>query len=201
MATFKTKLTELVGDIPATVADSALDNFFTATASEILQIIPASIAIRYAADATETDSSGFDTANKRIIGVIRNDYNAEEVSIGLKAAISDINSIHYRSARTPVFYFDSSTMYIEPAPTVSETAIIKHIAYPTVATTDTSVTGFPSTAEYAIVLGAAVKYLHDVFNTTVNENDDIELAQAIKVQIDSLNSLYQAELQRIAGLT
>lgn len=201
MATFKQKIEQLVGTIQSTTSDTDLNDFLTATAGEVLQAIPDKIAIRYTTDNEQSNANGFDTSNYRVIGVMRDGYEAQEVSIGQKAAITDTNSIHYRSARTPVYYFDNEKIYIQPDPSGSEKAQIKAIAYPTVAHGDSSVTGFIDTAEYAVVLGSCVKYLHDVLNTALNTNEDVEMAQSIKMQIDSLNALYVSEIERIKALT
>jgi len=203
MATFKEKFEQLVGDVsvyhPPTV-DTDITEYLTATASEVLQIIPDTIAIRHTVDNEQTDATGFNSKNHRVIGVMRNGFEAQEVSLGLKTQIDDSDSIHYRSERTPVYYFDNGTVFVKPDPASSSRAQIKTISYPTVGHGDTSITGFPSTAEYAVVLGACVKYLHDVLSTTLHTNEDVEMAQAIKLQTDSLNQLYRAELERIAGL-
>lgn len=203
MATFKEKFEQLVGDVseyhPPT-SDDDITEYLTATASEVLQIIPDAIAVRHTVDNEQTDNTGFNAKNHRVIGVMRNGFEAQEVSLGLKTQIDDSDSIHFRSERTPVYFFDNGTAFVKPDPTSSAKAQIKTIAYPSVAHGDSSITGFPTTAEYAVVLGACVKYLHDVLSTTLHTNEDVEMAQAVKGQIDSLNALYTAELQRIAGL-
>tara|TARA_Y100001972_G_scaffold46843_2_gene57786 strand:- start:1663 stop:2268 length:606 start_codon:yes stop_codon:yes gene_type:complete len=200
MATFKQKMEQLVGTIDSSVADTDLNVFLTNTAYEVLEIIPDKIAIRYTSDNEQSDNSGFDSTNNRVLGVIRNGFEAQEVSIGLSTQIEDADSIHFRSVRTPVYYYDNGTIVIKPDPTNTEKAQIKTIAYPTVTHSGTAITGFPDTAEYAVVLGACVKYLYDVLNTAVNIDEDIEIAQAIKLQIDSLMQLYQQELKRISEI-
>jgi len=200
MATFKEKMQQLVGTIPSTVADNDLTDFLTATAGEVLQVIPDSIAIRYTSDNEQSDDSGFNASNHRVLGVIRDGFEAQEVSEGMRGQVRDSDSIHYRSERTPVYYFSNSTITILPAPSSSEKAQVKTIAYPTVAHGDSSITGFPDTTEYAVVLGACVKYLHDVLNTALNENEDVEMAQGIKIQSDSIQQLYRTELERITAI-
>jgi len=200
MATFKSKMENLVGTIDSSVSDSDLTVFLTNSAYQVLDMIPSKIAIRYTADNEQADSSGFNSVNHRVLGVIRNGFEAQEVSIGLSTQIEDADSIHYRSERTPVYYFNNGTVVVKPDPTGSQKAQIKTIAYPTVAYSAEDIASFPDTAEYAVVLGACVKYLHDVLNTAINVDEDIELAQAIKIQVDSINQLHQQELKRISAI-
>ena len=197
MATFKTRIEELVGE----QTDSAtLDNYLTATASELLQVMPITDLLRYAEEEIIQDDNGFDTKNKRVLGLVRDGYNAQEVNLGMKTQVVDPNSIHFSAKRSPVFYYDGGTVFVKPAPSAEEQVQFKFVTYPTVLRTDESITGYPETAEYAVVLGACVKILTKVLNTAINENEDIELSSGIKNQLDTINGLYQAEVQRLGAL-
>jgi len=196
MATFKERVQQLVG---TSTVDANLTEYLTATASELLQIMPETDLIRYAEESEIQNANGFDTKNKRVLGLVRDGYSAQEVPLGLKTQISDANSIHYSAKRTPVYYYDGGTVFVKPDPTATEKVQFKYVSYPTVAHGDSSVTGYPETAEYPIVLGACVKHLAQSMADAV-DNEDMEIAQGVKLQMDTINGLYQQEIQRLSGL-
>lgn len=199
MATFKTRVEGLVKTTEV-LTDTYLNDYLTATAGEILQILPESEIIRYAQQAQIANADGYSTLNKRILGLVRKGYSAEEVPFGLSNQVSDANSIHYAGERTPVYYFDGDKIFLKPDPTSSAKGTFKYIDYPTVAHGDSSITGFPETAEYAVVLGATTKYLAKDLSDTINIKEDLELAGLIKTQLDTMMGMYQAELQRLTGM-
>lgn len=196
MATFKERIQQLVG---TDTVDANLTEYLTATASELLQIMPETDLIRYASESEIADANGFDTKNKRVLGLVRNGYSAQEVPLGLKTQISDANSIHFSAKRTPVYYYDGGTVFIKPDPTGTEKVQFKYVSYPVVAHGDANITGYPETAEYSIVLGACVKHLAKSMADAV-DNEDMEIAQGVKLQMDTINGLYQQEMQRLSGL-
>jgi len=192
MATFNAKANELINT-------NVTDEFLTATASEVLQAMPITDLIRYADTAEVTDNSGFNSQNKRVLGVLRHGYTAQEVELGLQNQVVDSGSIHFSATRSPVYYYDSGNIFAKPDPTAEEKVIVKFISEPTVQGTDSSITGFPDTAEYAVVLGACVKQLTKEIDDAMGE-EDVEIAQGLKLQLDTLQGLYQAELQRLGGI-
>jgi len=192
MATFNAKANELINT-------NVTDEFLTATASEVLQAMPITDLIRYASETEVADANGFDSQNKRILGVLRAGYTAQEVELGLQNQVVDSGSIHFSATRSPVYYYDGGNIFAKPDPTADEKAVIKFIAEPTVEGTDSSIAGFPDTAEYAVVLGACVKQLTKEIDSAMLE-EDVEIAQGLKMQLDTLQGLYQAELQRLGGI-
>jgi len=192
MATFNAKANELINT-------NVTDEFLTATASEVLQAMPITDLIRYADTTEVTDDSGFNSQNKRVLGVLRHGYTAQEVELGLQNQVVDSGSIHFSATRSPVYYYDSGNIFAKPDPTTEEKMIVKFISEPTVQGTDSSITGFPDTAEYAVVLGACVKQLTKEIDNAMGV-EDVEIAQGLKLQLDTLQGLYQAELQRLGGI-
>ena len=200
MATFKTRIEGLLKSGSDDIATTYLNDYLTATAGEVLQILPETEIIRYAQQAQITNADGYSTLNKRILALVRKGYSAQEVPFGLSNQISDSNSIHFAGERTPVYYYDADKIYLKPDPSGSAKGTFKFIDYPTVAHGDSSITGYPETAEYAVVLGACVKYLAKELNDTINDKEDVELSTAIKNQLDTIMGMYQAEIQRLTGM-
>jgi len=71
------------------------------------------------------------------------------------------NMMYYATATDPVYWLTSSSdatiLNVNPTPTVNQTAIVFHVAYPTVAFDGTAIANFPDEAEYLVVLYAAIK--------------------------------------------
>ena len=58
---------------------------------------------------------------------------------------------------------------------------------------------FPDTAEYAVVLAAAIKVAQVLLGEMIHTNEDIELASAMQLESANLQALYTAEMQRLIG--
>tara|TARA_B110000467_G_scaffold159590_1_gene177468 strand:- start:1565 stop:2389 length:825 start_codon:yes stop_codon:yes gene_type:complete len=58
---------------------------------------------------------------------------------------------------------------------------------------------FPDTAEYAVVLGSAIKVAQVLLGEIIHTSEDIELASAMQLEAASLQSLYTTEMQRLIG--
>jgi hypothetical protein len=197
MATLKVQVEELVGSVTDTIA---LDEYLTATAKEVLSVIPKSVLSIYTTSEAMT-SNPKTLGDKLPVIVTRAGRLVKEVSSGLSQEVEDTGSLHVASTRDPVFYVKNKQMTIIPAPASSPNdAVIEYIAMPVGDNTQTAIAGFPSIASYAVILGTAVKFLTKKMNDFIHIEEDVELAQTTKLQIDTLNQLYQADLQRIAQL-
>jgi len=58
---------------------------------------------------------------------------------------------------------------------------------------------FPDTAEYAVVLAAAIKVAQVLLGEMIHTNEDIELASAMQLESANLQALYTTEMQRLIG--
>ena len=79
---------------------------------------------------------------------------------GLATDSTDLN--YYGTVTDPVYWIDgntsdAATLYVKPTPEATQTAIVHHISYPTVAFDSTVIVNFPDEAEYLVVLYAATK--------------------------------------------
>ena len=204
MSTFKTKVEDLIG---RTITDTtALDDMLVSSAREVADTLPRKNLIQNAT-LTEVTSNPTDVSDTRILSVNRNGFYANEVPYGQSARVADSGSIYYADAtqdRDPVFYYKGSSLFIIDTPTSDEKGEILSFAYPTVFDTSnninnaTAIDNFPSSAEYAVTLGAAAKFMVKL-SSEDNANEDIELQNATLASAQNLEQDYRAELQRIRG--
>ena len=205
---FKTSVEDLVG---AVGDDTALNDFLSASAKEVLAILPQPVLLQYATTSDWSISNGFfGVENKRIIEVVRQGYNCLQIPLSKATDAADTNSLFLASNRDPVFYLKGNRIYILPLPTGADSdTTITTINQPSVSGTSTGITSFPDNAEYAVVLGASAKALQrmasDVrdevnktngdiaqFNTFVTTDEEFELGS---VQ----SQLLQTQIQRYQG--
>ena len=78
-------------------------------------------------------------------------------------------------------------------------ATVDYIGYPSLDASNTDISGFPDTAEYAVVLGSAIKVAQVLLGELIHTDEDLELASAMQLEIASLQALYTAEMQRLIG--
>jgi hypothetical protein len=204
MSTFKVQVEDLVG---RTITDTdALDDMLLSTAREVADTLPTKNLVQNAT-LTEVTSNPTSISDSRILSVSRNGFYANEVPYGQSARIADTGSIYYADAtqdRDPVFYYKGSSLFILDTPTSSQKGEILSFAYPSDfdgsgnVNTTTSINNFPSSAEYAVVLGASAKFMIKL-SSEENANEDIELQNATLASAQNLEQDYRAELQRIRG--
>ena len=154
---FIDQVQDLVGQ---TVSDTgAVTNFLTSTAREITDILPDDVLIKNATLDTSDTSNPYDASNARILSVARDGRYATEVPYGMSSYVADSGSIYASSVRDPVYYYQGSSMYVIPAPSVSKPFQVMKIAYPSPSYNSTDIANFPDSAEYAVILGATSRTL------------------------------------------
>ena len=197
--TFIEQVEDLIGD-QGSGLDEAILQYLTASAREVQSILPIGIKLRLGSTTTVSDSNGFTLDDKEVVNIERNGFSMTEVPVGRKADIVDSNSLLFATSRTPVYFIQGTTLFSKPDPTGDEPVKVYSLSYPTIGSSDTTITNMPSTAYYAVVIGAAIKFLQNVLNTQVQTEEDVELAQGTTLQIQSLTALYQQEIQRLGAL-
>ena len=197
MQTLKLQVEDLVG---RDISDSdGLNDMLNATAREVSDILPKDVLLRNATVQSITSNS-YDVSDKRILSVSRDSYYATEIPYGQHGRASDTGSIYFADTiqkRDPVFYFKGKLLVINPAPTGSENGEVIKFDYPSsIAHGDTSIANFPSSAEYAVVLGTAAKFMLKLASED-QADEDIELATNTAGFAAQLKQEYEKELQRL----
>ncbi len=197
MQTFKLQVEDLIG---RTITDTnGLNDMLNATAREGSDVLPKDVLLRNATVQSITSNS-YNVANKRILSVSRDSYYATEIPYGQHGRATDSGSIYFADTaqkRDPVFYLKGKLLVIQPEPTSSENGEVIKYDYPSsIDHGDTSISDFPSGAEYAVVLGAAAKFMFKLASEDQN-NEDIELATNTAAFATQLKQDYEKELQRV----
>ena len=271
MQTLKLQVSDL---IPNSLEDAKIEDILNASAKVVLDSLPNMLLSQYASTTT-TSSSEFNVKNKRIIKVVQANYSASPKDASLEHWLTDVGSIHYADATSPMFVVKSSgSLKCYP---IGTEATVDYIGYPVIDAADTSIGGvtltgilttpatntflyddhylsngdvvylsaftentalngltgivegastndfrlqgvafsfdegmsstgkatkegqFPDTAEYAVVLGSAIKVAQVLLGGLIHTHEDVELASAMQLEAASLQALYTAEMQRLIG--
>ena len=165
--TIQERVEDVVGTDPTVGLTAGLDVFAAQEARTLLALLPPDLLSRVASRSLVEGAEGMAVAAKRILRVSRGGFPAREVDPSVAGLVGDPSSLHYASARTPVFYerVDSTMarLYVKPDPTTTQKAQVDYVAYPGDADIDAStvVTAdvVPQEADEAFVLGVALRAL------------------------------------------
>lgn len=213
MSNFLVRTEALVG---VTGETTDMSDFLTAGAKWLIDLMPDDKALRTTTTATDS-GSGVSVAGSRVFGAYKVGYKADFKEPEEYARYVDSASRFYGTSTTPIAYILNGTLFIKPG---GGTARV--IVYPTVAYTDSTIAGFPTEWEQAVVLFAAQQYAQSKFSnaslvytnwvTYAETNKDIELGaeerakltlqlneaqlnmQTAKILLDSLNQQLQSYL-------
>ena len=182
MAVFKTQIQDIIGDFDD---DVAINQFLTDGAKELINMMPPELKEKCTAETTLNNSAT--TMDMDGVGEILyvNRLSADsggsripcrKVPSMFGELSNDSNSLYKASATDPVYWIlsssDATILNVIPTPTANQTAIVYHVAYPSITGSDDSViANFPDELEYLVVLYAAIK----IVERQLIEEEDIEL--------------------------
>ena len=152
----KSRILDLLADV--TVDNTAIGQFATDAAKEIINVLPEEMLWVMSTEVQDT-GSGAGVTSSRILGVRRSNYKAIEINASDSARATDDKSIYYATNESPVFYKRGGKVYI--LPTHATEAIVDLVNYPTIAFNDdmnlSAFVGAPDEIEHLIILKTAVK--------------------------------------------
>ena len=182
MAVFKTQIQDIIGSFED---DVAINQFLTDGAKELINMMPPLLKEKCTAETTLNHSST--TMDMDGVGEILYVNRLSADSGGSRIPCrkvpsmygelsNDSNSLYKASVTDPVYWIlsssDATILNVIPTPTANQTAIVYHVAYPSITGSDDSVVAnFPDELEYLVVLYAAIKILE----RQLIEEEDIEL--------------------------
>ncbi len=218
-ATFAQRIQDLVGfDYSSNSINTENEAIHTAFA-EVVDMMPDSILIKYARmDSNTLNGSSpdatFDTKGKKIIRVIRKETDSGSnyrECIFVEAPefhtkYTDDNSLYFPTVFSPIWTADpngtQTYLKVRPIPTANQTATIYYLTYLT-ANDDIdgadSATSIPNEFEHAVAIRAALYILQTMVSDAVQEDEDDEMLAMLNNQAQSLQGMYQAEMQRLTG--
>ena len=169
MATFKVQIEDMIGDVGD---DSALSQWLTDGAKEVIRILPPPLKEKCTTETTLNNSTT--TMDMDGVGDVLYVTRLSANSSGFRVPCRRIPSMYAGTAESgsgnlmyepsvsdPVYWVSSSSdvsiLNVRPTPEATQTAIVYHIAFPTVAHGDSVIANFPDEAEHLVVLYATVK--------------------------------------------
>ncbi len=169
MATFQERVVDYVG--PYTDTD-ALDEWLTAGAKLILSTVPESYIGKFAVELS-VPALGLDLTLYRLFGGVHKDnYPSVEVSVRLKQAITDENSRHYGTVRTPAHLTYNKRLFIY-VNGVATTGNVLGLDYPTVLYSEDDIANYPSELIHGVVLYTAIQVMIQMIIEKIGEIDGV----------------------------
>ena len=196
MATFQVKLQDLAGaqDTPDT---TAMSDWLTAGAREVLEILPPNKLMRIASNENFTNT--VDVEGKKVISVLRRDENNSGIAMPCRllspSMMGRVNDSNYMEAATtsdPAYIIFDKLLNIYPTVVSSNHSRLVAIDTSiTVAYSESTIDNFPDEAEHAVVLFAARKYLQRL----LSENED----EWYQIQYQMVDNEYQQSIKALQG--
>lgn len=200
MANFDIQIQDLVGTF---TDQTAMDDFMTAGAKEIINSLPNNLLYKCADKSTLNNSpstlSNMDTKGK-VLGVLRLDADSSGiqrpcrlVSNFKRGRIQDSSDMELATVTDPAYVIYDNTLEVYPTPTANQTAEVEFVSFPTVdASGASTIANFPDEAEYLVVLYASIKVLQRLM-TEKHNNTNIsdaftKLNNALADATDSANA-------------
>lgn len=180
-----------------------LNSYLKQSARTIIDMLPDEVLIKDCILTEITDDNGVDVTDKKIVKVLRNNVGCVEMPLELKSyALSGSDSIYEPTKRAPIYYIEGQTtvggkLFIKPMPGGTEKGQLYSASYPTPLFSQSAISNFPDTAEYAVILGASIKLLQYRINRYLHEDEDIELAQMAQQELGTILGMYNQEMQRL----
>ena len=197
MATFKVQIEDLVGSVGD---DSALSQWLTDGAREILRVLPPELKQNCITISEITSSSGLTNIDTKgeIVAVTRTDSSGRTIQSGRQIptwaygrAVDSSSLLYFGTVSDPVYYIYNNSLRVKPDPDSSgQEAIVHHLVAPSVANTADVIEAFPNEAEHLVVLYASIKAAERLLAV----EEDVELYSPL---ITTLKQSYTTGLQSL----
>ena len=156
--TFRQRIEALTGftTINSTDKDDSISEWLTDGAKELLGILPVEKlheCIKSTQFATSAGYSLNSSTTGNVIGVTRKNVegykkDCRRISSTFSSRAEDPNDLMFASSTDPIYYINNNTVYVLPAPSVSQKAEVTHIPLPAISHGDTSIGN-----DYAMITG------------------------------------------------
>lgn len=206
MQTFQVQIEDIIG---TTVFN---DTTFITTAiqdvgAEIVKVTP-SIKLLPLSKEADITTDGLSILDKRVLEVHKSNRQARPIQSSDVAQAKDSGSIHYATARDPVYYNSSSKVYVVADGSEATGNVVYVPLIPTsdgstaIIYSSTAVINFPQEAIHILVTGAAARcsqqllaLKNEKLKVYVQTDEDSELAQAVTLEIQAI----QAQITLLEG--
>tara|TARA_B100000902_G_scaffold168074_1_gene162817 strand:- start:1207 stop:1833 length:627 start_codon:yes stop_codon:yes gene_type:complete len=172
----KSRILDLLSDI--VVDNTAIGQFATDAAKEIINILPLEMLWSMSTTTNVTGSGGAITS-ARILSVSRNGYMSREIPFSDIARYeSNSGSIYEATAKSPVYYKKAGKVFV--LPTASSGATVEHVNYPTITFANdlSDFVGAPDEIEHLIIMKTAIKARLSELNEFQDDTEEHNLKMA-----------------------
>ena len=162
LSDFKTRVEDIVGALSPT-DNTALTDWLTASAREIIDILPKEKLIRNASNHNPDTSSAtnltYDLKENKLLGITRDGYECKEVGYGMANQVTVSSGSMFEPSKTsPVYYIKGGVATVKPDPTATEKLSVTVMPYPTVAHGFKGIPNFPNEAEDLVVVKTSARF-------------------------------------------
>ena len=195
MATFKTRLQDLAGTIPATAdAEQFLKDGVVDVVHRVIAAHPQHMPLF--AKEESVSSSGTSIHDVHILEVTRDSTICREIPATGRHAAADSSSIHYASTDDPVYYFLNEKIFVLPSGGTKTMSILEHGDISNwdggvSGTEASSVNYMPSHHYHQVVMYAAIQLLEHKIST-LSDEEDVEMMASMSQQLQLLQQKYVA---------
>jgi hypothetical protein len=213
---FNNRITELIGSDYTTIASNSYIDLFNAAVSEVADMMPTELLLKYAVDPINLTNSPASWAHdgtaggpegKKVLLVTRIETSGGTARECVPVSLQDFNisqdgtSIYKATEYSPVYTYTTdggnTGLTIFPTPDAQEYAKVYYFAYPTTdKTTSTSIEGLPNEVEQAVVLKACMNMLQTYISDFIQDEEDSEMQNMLLGQVQTLKEQFQGEMAR-----
>ena len=190
MATFKTRLEDLAGTIPATAdAEQFLKDGVVDVVHRVISTHPQHISL-FCKEENIADL-GSEVHDVHVVEVTRDSKICQEIPATGRHAAADSNSIYRATSDDPVYYFLNGKIHVVPSSGTKTMSILEHGDINNWDSGSSSINQMPSHHYHQVVMYAAIQLLEHKLSTFSDE-EDVEMMASITQQLQLLQQKYIA---------
>ena len=168
MSTFQVRVEDYVGTVSDT---TSLTDQLTAGAKYLVDIIPEEKALKHTTTVTDLGTLGISVAAHRVFSAYKSGYRAIPLHPDEYARYVDSSSRFFGTSTTPVYYILNGMLFVKPGGGTGRV-----IAYPTVLYSESTITGFPTEWEYAVIIHTAIQQALNKANVNIASLNALSIA-------------------------
>ena len=190
MATFKDRIEDLAGTIPAAAdAEQFLKDGVVDVVHRVISTHPQHISLFSKEESIA--SSGTTVHDVHVQEVTRDSTTCREIAPTGRHGAIDPSSIHYVSEDDPVYYFLNEKIHVLPAGGSTSMSILEHGDVNSWDTGTSSIDYMPSHHYHQVIMYAAIQLLEHKLST-LSDEEDVEMMASLSQQLQLLQQKYIA---------
>ena len=190
MATFKDRIEDLAGTIPATAdGEQFLKDGVVDVVHRTITAHPQHMPL-FAKEETIGDVAT-DVHDVHVLDVTRDSKTCREIPAGGRHAAGDSSSLFYASTDDPVYFFLNEKLNILPAGGTRTVSILEHGDITNWDSDGSAISYMPSHHYHQVIMYAAIQLLEHKIST-LSDDEDVEMMASMSQQLQLLQQKYVA---------